>query len=136
MSKWTSSCEQEGILRNIPCHIMEYSQYICLPCGNNIWCGKIFHALSWKKFTMSHVRYCGINNDLLTLNMDLTNIVINNNIIWSFEVKREYKDPFYHSRCNQCSKYLGLLYNTFNIFRTIEMTRNYMLEKLLMNFNQ
>jgi hypothetical protein len=26
---------------------MEYSQYIHFPCGNNTWCGKIFHALSW-----------------------------------------------------------------------------------------
>jgi hypothetical protein len=53
----------------------------------------------------------GINNDLLTLNMDLTNIVVDNSIMWSFEVKRKYKNAFYHSRCNQCSKYLGFLYN-------------------------
>jgi len=47
MSMWTGSCEQKKILKNIPCHVLEYSQYIHLPYGNNIWCGKIFHALSW-----------------------------------------------------------------------------------------
>jgi hypothetical protein len=26
VSKWVSEHEQEGILRNIPCHIMEYSK--------------------------------------------------------------------------------------------------------------
>jgi hypothetical protein len=122
---------------------------------------KIFHITSWNipnmfifhveiihdvvKYSMTshgifyHVtcEICyGINNDLLTLNMDLTNIVVDNSIMWNFELKRKYKDAFYHSKCNQCSKYLRFLYNTFNIFKTVEMTRNCMLEKYLMNFNQ
>ncbi len=42
----------------------------------------------------------GINNDLLTLNMDLVNIVVDNNIMWRFEVKRKYIDAYYHSWCN------------------------------------
>jgi hypothetical protein len=44
---WASSNKQERIIRNIPCHTMEYSQYIHLPCVNNIWHDKIFHTLSW-----------------------------------------------------------------------------------------
>jgi hypothetical protein len=53
--------------------------------------------------------FWGINNDLLILNMDLTNIVVNSSIMWRFKVKRKYKGAYYHSRCNQCSKYLKLL---------------------------
>ncbi len=131
---WTHTHKQEGILKNIPCHIMEYSQYIHLPHGNNIWCSKIFH--SHGIFYHITCMICwGINNDLLILNMDLANIIVNSSIMWKFGVKRKYKDAYYHSQCNQCSKYLRFLYNTFNIFKIIEMTRNNMPKKYLMNLN-
>jgi len=66
---WASSHEKEGILRNIPCHIMEYSKYIILPRGINVWHGKIFHTLSWNIF-LCHMWFVGgISNDLVTLNI-------------------------------------------------------------------
>jgi hypothetical protein len=33
VNKLTYSLEQEGILENISCHVMEYSLYICFPHG-------------------------------------------------------------------------------------------------------
>jgi hypothetical protein len=75
------------------------------------------------------------SNDLLIMNMDLANIIVDNNIMWRFEVKKIYKDAFYHSWCNQCSKYLRFLYNNFNIFNNIEMMGNCMHDKYLMNLN-
>jgi hypothetical protein len=114
---------------------MEYSQYIHLPRGNNIWCGKIFNPCHGIFCHVTCVICWEINNDFLTMNMDLINIAINSNIMWRFEVKRKYKNAYYHSRCNQCSKYLKLLYNAFNIFKIVEMMRNNMPKKYLMNLN-
>jgi hypothetical protein len=129
---WTSSHEYEGILNNIPCHIVENSQYICLPCGNNIWCGKIFHALSWH-ILPHHMRDL-LGNQQWFID-SIVNIIVNNSIMWRFKIKIKYKDAYYHFWCNECSKYRRFLYNTFNIFRIVEMTTNNMLEKYLMNLN-
>ncbi len=118
----------------------------------------IFHVMSWNilphhiqfstwkiiyyKYSMTwhgiffHVTCmicCGINNKLLTINMDLTNIAINNYIMCRFEVKRKIHICMLSFLVH--SKYLGLLFNNFNIFKIVEMIRNYMFEKYLMNSN-
>ncbi len=83
MSKQAYSCEQEGILKHIPCHVMEF--FSIFVCGNYLvmwWnilpCHEIFHDVA--KYCMtSHGIFChitsmvcfNINNGLLTLNMGL-----------------------------------------------------------------
>ncbi len=49
----TLASEEERILRNISCHIMEYFKYICLPHGNNMW--QNISCLVMEYFAMSHV---------------------------------------------------------------------------------
>jgi hypothetical protein len=65
----------------------------------------------------------------------IVNIIVNNNIVWRFKIKRKYIDAYYHFWCNKCFKYRKLLDNTFNIFRIVEMMINNMHEKYLMNLN-
>ncbi len=69
VSGWVGESEHERILRNVPCHIMEYSKYIIFPRGIHVWCGKIFHALSWNMLPCHIHDLLGGINDLLTLNM-------------------------------------------------------------------
>jgi hypothetical protein len=85
---------------------------------------KIFHATSWN---IPNIFFCHVEL--------IYDMVIFHALSWNILPCHICALLGSHSWCNQCSKYLGLSYNTFNIFKTIEMTRNYMPEKYSLNLN-
>jgi hypothetical protein len=85
--------------------------------------------MAWNTFHVTCMICCGINNNLLIINMDLTNIVIDSSIMCKFEIKKKIHICMLSFLV--CSKYLRLLFNNFNIFKIVEMIGNYMLEKYL-----
>jgi hypothetical protein len=94
MNKWASSSNKKASLKIFHVTSWNIPQHIHLPHGNNIWCGKIFHALS-RNILPHDMRDLLWNQQwFIDFTHGFANIVVDNSIMWRFEVKKKYKDVF------------------------------------------